>query len=72
MQEVLRQTVSACNELLRHFWAQFPLNTSKRVGSSFRGVVSHSHRMVTIKVLLVTGYSKTGAVVLCRKQGRWI
>ena len=31
LQEILRQTVLACNELLRHFWAQFPLSTSKRV-----------------------------------------
>ena len=34
MQEILRQTVSACNELLRHFWAQFPLTNAKRVGGS--------------------------------------
>ncbi len=33
MQEILRQTVSACNELLRHFWAQFPLTNAKRVGT---------------------------------------
>lgn len=34
MQEILRHTVSACNELLRHFWAQFPSTSAKRVGTS--------------------------------------
>ncbi|CAK0781641.1 hypothetical protein CVIRNUC_005433 [Coccomyxa viridis] len=51
MQEILRQTVLACNELLRHFWAQFPLSTSKREA-----------RALDLKRALMNQYDRTTAM----------